>query len=58
MTVVFCAKGYPGKYKKNINLDKINKLKLSKKNSFFMLEQNILIKNFCLLEEEFLILQY
>ena len=35
MTVVFCAKGYPGKYKKNINLDKINKLKLSKKEFIF-----------------------
>ena len=30
MTIVLCSKGYPGKYKKNINIKNINKLKLSK----------------------------
>ena len=29
MTIVLCSKGYPGKYKKNIILKNINKLKLS-----------------------------
>ena len=33
MTIVLCAKGYPGKYKKNIQLEKINKVRL-KKNQF------------------------
>ncbi len=28
MTIVLCSKGYPGKYKKNLNLNKINKIKL------------------------------
>ena len=31
MTIVLCAKGYPGIYKKNLKIDNINKLKLSKK---------------------------
>tara|TARA_E500000178_G_scaffold345135_1_gene394525 strand:- start:718 stop:1986 length:1269 start_codon:yes stop_codon:yes gene_type:complete len=35
MTIVFCAKGYPGKYKKNIKIDKINKLRLSNKEFIF-----------------------
>ena len=30
MTVVLCAKGYPGKYKKNLELKNINKIKLTK----------------------------
>ena len=30
MTIVMCSKGYPGKYKKNINLKNIFKIKLSK----------------------------
>ena len=30
MTIVLCSKGYPGKYKKNIRLEKINKIKLLK----------------------------
>ena len=33
MTVVLCAKGYPGKYKKNILIKDLKKIKL-KKNSF------------------------
>ncbi len=33
MTIVLCSKGYPGKYKKNINIRNINKLKL-RKNDF------------------------
>ena len=35
MTIVFCAKGYPGKYKKNIKIGKINKLRLSNKEFIF-----------------------
>ena len=30
MTIVLCSKGYPSKYKKNILLNSINKIKLSK----------------------------
>ena len=30
MTIVLCAKGYPGKYKKNIKIDNLNKVKISK----------------------------
>ena len=38
MTIVLCAKGYPGIYKKNLKIDNINKLKLSKK-GIFIVEQ-------------------
>ena len=31
MTIVLCAKGYPGSYRKNLKIDNINKIKLSKK---------------------------
>ena len=30
MTIVLCAKGYPGSYKKNLKIKNIDKLKLSK----------------------------
>ena len=30
MTIVLCAKGYPGSYKKNLQIDNINKIKLLK----------------------------
>ena len=30
MTVVLCTKGYPGNYKKNIKINNINKIKISK----------------------------
>ena len=30
MTIVLCAKGYPGSYKKNLQIDRINKIKLLK----------------------------
>ena len=33
MTIVLCSKGYPGKYKKNIELKNIRKVKI-KKNDF------------------------
>ena len=33
MTIVLCSKGYPGKYKKNVVIKKIDKIKL-KKNDF------------------------
>ena len=29
MTVVLCSKGYPGNYKKNLEIKNINKLKLT-----------------------------
>ena len=29
MTIVLCAKGYPGKYKKDLQIDNIHKVKLS-----------------------------
>ncbi len=35
MTVVLCSKGYPGKYKKNKNLKKINKLKLTNRDFIY-----------------------
>ena len=35
MTIVLCSKGYPGKYKKNLKLNKINKIKLLKKDFFY-----------------------
>ena len=30
MTIVLCAKGYPGLYKKNLRINNINQIKLSK----------------------------
>ncbi|MDA9619025.1 phosphoribosylamine--glycine ligase [Candidatus Pelagibacter bacterium] len=35
MTIVLCAKGYPGAYKKNLIINNINKIKLSKKDSIY-----------------------
>ncbi len=35
MTIVLCAKGYPKSYKKNLKLDNINKLILSKKDFIY-----------------------
>ena len=35
MTIVLCAKGYPGSYKKNLLINNINKIKLSKKDYIF-----------------------
>ena len=35
MTVVLCSKGYPGKYKKNLVIKNINKIKLSKKDFIY-----------------------
>ena len=35
MTVVLCAKGYPGAYKKNIPINKLNKIILSKKDFIY-----------------------
>ena len=37
MTIVLCAKGYPGNYKKGLILKNMNKIKLSKKILFIML---------------------
>ena len=41
MTIVLCSKGYPGKYKKNKNLDKLN----YKKNSFIFHAGTKLVDN-------------
>ena len=42
MTVVLCAKGYPGKYKKILKLKTLNKIKLSSKMILFIMqEQNL-----------------
>ena len=35
MTVVLCSKGYPGKYKKNLTINNLEKLKLSKKDFIY-----------------------
>ncbi len=35
MTIVLCTKGYPGSYKKNLLINNINKMKLSKKDFVF-----------------------
>ena len=35
MTIVLCTKGYPGKYKKNIFIDKLQNLKENKKNIIY-----------------------
>ena len=46
MTIVLCSKGYPGKYKKNIKLDKIKNLRLSKNDYIFHAGTKILNNNF------------
>ena len=35
MTIVLCSKGYPGFYKKNIQIKKIDKIKQNKNNFIF-----------------------
>ena len=35
MTIVLCSKGYPGKYVKNLKLDNLEKLSLSKKDYIY-----------------------
>ena len=35
MTIVLCAKGYPGKYKKNLLINNLGKIKLSKKDYIY-----------------------
>ena len=35
MTIVLCSKGYPGTYKKNLKINNINKIKLSKSNYIY-----------------------
>ena len=35
MTVVLCAKGYPGKYKKNLKINNLNKIKLLNKDFIY-----------------------
>ena len=49
MTIVLCAKGYPGNYKKGLILKNMNKIKLSKKNFIYhagtKISKNKLISN-------------
>ena len=49
MTVVLCAKGYPGKYKKNLKIKNIKKINLSKNDFIYhagtKLLDNILVSN-------------
>ena len=35
MTIVLCAKGYPGKYKKNLLINNLGKIELSKKDYIY-----------------------
>ena len=35
MTIVLCSKGYPGNFKKNLEIKNIKKIKLSKKDFIF-----------------------
>ena len=35
MTIVMCAKGYPGNYKKNLHIKNINKVKFSKEDYIY-----------------------
>ena len=35
MTIVLCAKGYPGNYKKNLKINELKKIKLSKKDFIY-----------------------
>tara|TARA_A100001015_G_scaffold175461_1_gene195150 strand:- start:5761 stop:7029 length:1269 start_codon:yes stop_codon:yes gene_type:complete len=35
MTIVLCTKGYPGKYKKNLNIKNLDRIKLKKNNFIF-----------------------
>ena len=35
MTIVLCSKGYPGKYKKNIEIKNLNKINSNSKNQIF-----------------------
>ena len=35
MTIVLCAKGYPGSYKKNLKINNIDKIKLSKEDFIY-----------------------
>ena len=39
MTIVLCAKGYPGKYLKYKKINNINKIKLSKNDFIYHAEQ-------------------
>ena len=49
MTIVLCSKGYPGNYKKNKNINNIDKIKLSKNDFIYhagtKLENNKLLSN-------------
>ena len=35
MTIVLCSKGYPGKYKKNVKINNLKKIKLTKKDFIY-----------------------
>ena len=50
---MLCSKGYPDKYKNNIEIKNLNKLNLKKINLFFMQEQKKMKIKFYLMVEEF-----
>ena len=45
MTIVLCAKGYPGAYKKNLKINNVNKIKLSKSNYIYHAGTKIINNN-------------
>ena len=53
MTIVLCSKGYPGNYKKNKNINNIDKIKLSKNDLYTTQGLNLKIINFYQMEVEF-----
>ena len=52
MTVVLCAKGYPVKYKKDIKISRVDKLKLSKKDFIYHAGTKLLMVNYFQMEVE------
>ena len=53
MTVVLCSKGYPSNYKKNIQINNLNKIKINKNNFVFHAEPKLKAKKLSLLEVVF-----
>ena len=45
MTIVLCAKGYPGAHKKNLKINNVNKIKLSKSNYIYHAGTKIINNN-------------
>ena len=53
MTIVLCSKGYPRKYKKDLEIKNLDKIALPKIILFIMQEQREKIIKFCLQGVEF-----